>query len=146
MSTCKSPFTHGFFTFLLGGCLILSGCASTYRQPGTDAQGTGIAVIEDEPCEGNNCLILQEIDGKFRGIGWFKRYELMPGKRIIKFIFKAPGVSSQGAVLVEFNAEAGHTYGVRANASSTAMRWSPVVFDKNSGQVVSKPIGAAASY
>lgn len=126
--------------------LVLGGCAATYRQDGLNAQSTQMAIIEDEPCQGANCLVIQEIDGKFRGVGLFKRYELMPGKRTLKILYQAPGVTSQGALLVEFEAGAGYRYGIRANASSSAMRWAPEVYDRASGQTVSRIVGTTGAY
>lgn len=49
--------------------LLLIGCASVYRQAGLPAASdpAKIAVIEAEPCKNNQCLLIQEIDGKWRG-------------------------------------------------------------------------------
>ena len=141
----RSLTKHIALLTLVAG-LLLTGCASVYRQTGVESAGASVAVIEAEPCEGMSCLTLQEIDGKFRGVGWFKRYELLPGKRVIKFIFNSPGVASQSGVLVEFEALAGHTYGIHSNANRKNMTWAPEVYDKSNGAVVSKRTGTAPAY
>ena len=133
-------------SLVLAMAIFVTGC-STYRQPGVDSLAKqDIAVIETDPCEGFRCLAIQEIDGKWRGVGWIKRYELAPGLRNIKFIYNAPGIVSQGAIVVEFIAEPGHTYGIRANAHHGQMTWAPEVFDKSSQLVVSKFVRKAFAY
>ncbi len=90
--------------------------------------------------------MIQEIDGKWRGIGWFKRYELLPGTRQLKFVLMAPGVYSKDAILVEFDAQPGRTYAIRENANYRAMKWNPEVVDVATQQVVSKQVGTAFRY
>ena len=127
--------------------VFLVGCASTYRQAGVEQLNpSSMAVIEAEPCEKLKCLMLQEIDGKWRGVGWFKRYELNPGLRTIKFVYHAPYIRGKTGIVVEFLAEAGHTYGVRANADHNNMTWRPEVFDKATQEVVSRKVGTEFAY
>jgi hypothetical protein len=126
---------------------LLSGCASTYRQNGLDAtESSKIAVIESPPCESFQCILIQEVDGKWRGIGWIQRYELIPGKRTLKISFNSPGVRSATALLVEFSAAAGHTYTVRTNQNYSTMKWEPQIIDKNTKEVASKIIGSSIAY
>jgi hypothetical protein len=127
--------------------LLCAGCASVYRQDGTSSSDPSkIAVIEADPCKDNQCLIVQEIDGKWRGPGWIKRYELLPGTRRLKLLFMAPGVRGRSAVLVEFNAQPGETYIIRENTNYSNMKWRPEVVDVANQQVVSKLIGTAIAY
>jgi len=127
--------------------LLLIGCASVYRQHGvTSSDPSKIAVIEDEPCKDKQCLIIQEIDGKWRGVGWIKRYELVPGTRTLKFIFVAGRVHGQTGILVRFEAKAGRNYVIRHNANYGAMKWNPEVVDVATDEVVSTQVGTAFAY
>lgn len=127
--------------------LLLVGCASVYRQDGIASFDTSkIAVIESSPCKNDQCLIIQEIDGKWRGPGWFKRYELLPGTRKLKLVYVAPGTRGKNAVLIEFNAQPGGTYVVRENANYSTMKWNPEIVDVATQQVVSKQVGTASTY
>lgn len=127
--------------------LLLVGCASVYRQAGvTSSDASQIAVITAEPCPNHQCLIIQEIDGKSRGVGWFKRYELLPGTRRLELTLMAPGVFSRQAVLVEFDAQAGQTYFIRENANYSSMQWNPEVVNVATRQVVSKQVGTASRH
>lgn len=127
--------------------LLLVGCVSVYRQHGvTSSDPSKIAVIEDEPCKGMQCLVIQEIDGKWRGIGWIKRYELLPGTRTLKFFFEAGGVQGKRAILVQFDAKAGRTYVIAHNANYGTMQWRPEVVDLATHEVVSTQVGTAFAY
>jgi hypothetical protein len=134
----------------LAACVLLAlltGCASTYRQDGLAANEPA-AIVE---MEGSDAII-QEVDGKWRGLGTFKQYELKPGVRKLRLIYVGQGAQgSQGvqgakAIIVEFNAEAGRTYVARSNANLTMMKWDPVVLDARTQQVVSKQVGTAFAY
>lgn len=125
----------------------LVGCATVYRQEGVPSSDPSrIAVIEAEPCKNHQCLLVQEIDGKWRGPGWIQRYELVPGKRTLKLVFMAPGVHGKRALLVEFEAQAGRTYVIRENANFAAMQWNPEVVDTGTQEVVSRQVGTAFAY
>ena len=128
--------------------LLLFGCASVYRQPGLSTRNDAeIAVIENDPCPQIQCLIIHKIDGHRRGVGWFRRYELQPGTHTVEFSFFGYGSPVPGAtntastsnVLVEFTARAGTVYGMRPNVSN-GTSWRPEVFEKATGQIVSRII------
>lgn len=150
--TVASPVVRkeSFWMKKLGLCLsviLVSGCATTYSQDGTELiEASKIAIIDTGSCEKEQCPIIQEVDGKWRGIGQFKNYKIMPGMRKLRLIFTARGATAQRAFLVEFNAEPGRTYIMRANANFGAMNWSPEVLDASSLKVVSKQIGFAWAY
>jgi hypothetical protein len=121
--------------------LLLVGCASVYRQAGVaSSDASQIAVITAEPCSNHQCLIIQEIDGKWRGIGWFKRYELLPGLKTLELTFMAPGISAKQVALVAFDAQAGQTYFIRENVNYSAMQWNPEVVNSATREVVSSPV------
>jgi hypothetical protein len=121
--------------------------ASVYQQRGVKSlDPASVAVIEDDPsCPQLQCLIVRRVDGKWRGIGWFRRYELLPGVRTIEFTFFGFDRSSRGTtvsksdsdVVVEFEARPGVTYLMRANVAPDKESWRPEIFEKDSGAVVS---------
>ncbi|PKO46435.1 MAG: hypothetical protein CVU31_09955 [Betaproteobacteria bacterium HGW-Betaproteobacteria-4] len=135
---------------IIGLCLSLSlvaGCSTTYKQDGTDLiEDSRSAIIDTSSCEKNQCPVIQEVDDKWRGLGQFKLYKLMPGIRKLRLIFVANGVTAKRAFLVEFRAEPGRTYVMRANADFEAMTWNPEVLDASTKEVVSKHTGFAWAY
>ncbi|WP_399697674.1 hypothetical protein [Xenophilus sp.] len=132
---------------ILSVAILVSACASVYKQDGiTSSEKSKIAVIIVDPCKDKQCLTIQEVDGKWRGLGSFSRYELLPGTRRLQFIFSAPGVHGTRAIIVEFEAHAGSTYELKSNADLSAMKWRPEVVDAGTGAVVSRPIGTAFPY
>jgi hypothetical protein len=120
---------------------LLAGCASTYRQEGLTANEPS-AVVEMEGSD----VIIQEIDGKWRGVGTFKQYELKPGARRLRLLYIGQRVQGTTAIIVEFKAEAGRTYIARSNANPTTMKWSPQVLDARTQEVVSRQVGTATAY
>ena len=127
--------------------LTLTACASTYQQAGVAALSANeISTIEVIPCDGANCTVIQEVDNKFRGVGWFKKFELTPGKHTLKIFYKATGLTSQGAVIIEFETKPGETYGIRPNTDTSTMRWMPEVFEKATNKGISKFVRTATAY
>lgn len=126
--------------------LSLQACSTVYRQAGLDrAPRSEVAVIEVASC-GDNCPVIQEIDGKWRGVGTFKEYEIKPGVRNVKFIYMDAGYSGSRGLIVSFDAKRGAVYGVRANADRSRMMWNPEIVDTSTGQVVSTLVGSAIAY
>jgi hypothetical protein len=106
-----------------------------------------IAIIKtDPPCDGPYCLIVQEIDGAWRGIGWIRQYELSPGPHTIKFLYAAPYLRGKTAVIVAFTAEPGHMYTARANANFAQLTWKPEIVDEETKRPISTKIGEAEPY
>jgi hypothetical protein len=134
----------------LGLCIsvfLVSGCATTYRQDGAELiEASKVAVIDTSACEKDQCPIIQEVDDKWRGVGVFKRYNLVPGMRKLKLIFMAGGVTARRAFVLEFRAEPGRTYVMKANANYEFMTWNPEVLDASTKEVVSRPVGFAFAY
>lgn len=95
------------FLFLI----LLGGCATTYKQEGSElVELSEISIIDTNACEQHGCPIIQEVDDKWRGIGKFNRYELIPGVRKLRLIFMANGVTASRAFVVKFRALPGRTY------------------------------------
>jgi hypothetical protein len=114
---------------------------STYQQAGVEQLAPGqVATIEIEnpTCVGK-CVNVVRVDGKLRGIGWFGKFELVPGSHEITCIYLAIGVMSHEFAVLRFTAEAGHTYRIRPNVEN--MTWHPEIVDGASGQTVSQLTG-----
>ena len=125
--------------------VLLAGCASTFRQEGlTATDPSGIAVLEVVELPDNQALLIGSIDGKWRGVGSFKRYELLPGERAVELSYVGRWVYSTKALVLSFNAEAGHTYRMRAITDRTKMIWTAQIFDVQTSEVVSKKSGNAS--
>jgi hypothetical protein len=120
--------------------LALAGCANTYKQEGVPSiPAVDVAVIEDDPCKDNKCLTIKKIDGRERGIGLFKRYELLPGLRRIQLNYSAGYSYSSAEMILEFTAESGHVYKMSANADR--WQWRPEIIDQADQRVVSRMVG-----
>lgn len=128
--------------------LLLSGCATVYKQSGVSSlPSSDIAVVDVDPCGiGDSCIFFQEIDGKWRGVGSITRYELVPGERVLKVVFVAPGFRGNDGILVKFNARPGGHYLVRGNVDESRRSWSPEIVDAQTHKVVSEKVGAGAVY
>lgn len=75
------------------------------------------------------------IDGQSRGIGWFKRFELTPGRRSVTAAvnhgsFKGPSITRS------FSAEPGKNYLFVVHDDPKAMRWNFSIVEKESGSRV----------
>lgn len=139
--------------------IVLTGCFSVYKQRGVDSSDpTKMAVIETAPCKGHDCLLIKMVDGKWRGVGWITRYELKPGIRTLRLSFMGGDSRRLGGYLfdsrdhiLEFEALAGHTYGVlmnvnHPNSDDQTATWLPQVIDSATQQVVSKEIATARAF
>ncbi len=114
----------------------MSGCASTYRSPDLAQGGTdAIAVLEPKDFQIGAKFFITNIDGQTRGIGWFNRFELKPGRRSVtagvnSYNFKGSNITRY------FTAQAGMTYQFVVEDDPKAMRWSFSIVEKNSGRRV----------
>ena len=117
-----------FLAFLLVGCA----ATSVYKSPDLPQGGPGaIAVLEHEHFGGAKFFITH-IDGRSRGIGWFSRFELTPGRRSVTAGINSGSFSGAG-ITRYFDAEPGKTYTFAVQDDPKAMRWSFSIVEKNSG-------------
>ncbi|WP_038485468.1 hypothetical protein [Collimonas arenae] len=86
-------------------------------------------------------LLVQEIDGKWHGVSWIKRYKLIPRRRSLKKLFTSKGVISQNALLIEFDAEPGQVYTVKTPLNYSSMKWGSQVINVDTKTVLSKVVG-----
>jgi hypothetical protein len=95
--------THWKALLILSIGLSLQGCSTVYRQAGLEkVSRSEVAVIEVASC-GDECPIIQEIDGAWRGMGLFKEYEVKPGTRTVKFIYVKGGLSGTHGLIVSLD-------------------------------------------
>jgi hypothetical protein len=114
---------------------LILGCATVYRQ-GTDVLPSDtIAVLEHKESTSGPGLIIEQVDGKWRGIGRFERYELMPGEHTLTVAYFDGFLMGTSKLLVTFAAVSGKTYTLKG--SSEGLKWSAAVVEKESGVVVS---------
>jgi hypothetical protein len=126
---------------------LLSACAaSTYRSPGTESDAlSSLAVLEyNGDLAGVN---IAEVDGKGRGIGIFRRYELAPGERSLTIGLNV-GFTRAEPVVLSFSAAAGETYELKYEVRPTDRKggtWRVWVENKQTGKpVASKQVQPGA--
>ena len=117
--------------------IFVSGCASSiYRTPGAEDREIGqLAVVEYNGQLGAGGVNIMKVDGKSRGIGFFRRYELSPGEHSMTIDLNIPKASSR-LVTLKFTAEAGRTYEVKYEIRETGLfsgNWRVWIEDKESG-------------
>ena len=123
-------------SLLLVFAVLLSACASTYKAPGLPAGGDGaIAILEPEVFDRMAKFLVTKIDGQNRGIGWFERFELAPGRREITASVNS-GVLMGANVTRFFTAEAGKRYVFVVRDDPVAKRWSFSIVEKVTGNRV----------
>jgi hypothetical protein len=114
--------------------LMLTGCASVYRQyKGPQLSDDKIAVLE-HPDALHSYFIIEDVDGKWRGLGMIERYELLPGEHSITCSLHNPLKTSK-KVTVYFKAGKGKQY--VAEALTNGKRWTVQIRNKESNKIVS---------
>jgi hypothetical protein len=111
----------------------LGGCASTYKSPNLPQSGSSsIAVLEPKDFQIGAKFFITHIDGQSRGIGWFNRFELTPGRRSVTAAVNS--YSFSGASITRyFTAEPGKTYQFVVYDDPRERRWSFSIVEKESG-------------
>jgi hypothetical protein len=103
--------------------LAVAGCANTYRGAGvSELPASQISVLQNNTNLGVGGLNILEVDGKHRGNGFFRKYELTPGQHRIKFEWLGIGwrlEKGNNIVELEFMAEPGHLYEMRFDITRT---------------------------
>lgn len=112
--------------------LALTGCAGSYQSPGLrQVPESKVAVLEHaDPVHGG--IVVQSIDGAWRGIGIKHQYLLTPGTHSVGVALnKAFLVSGEVTRLLE--AKPGGRYEIKGLVDESAKRWDFVIIDKRSG-------------
>ena len=126
---------YRYISVILFCVFLLNGCATTYRQySGPELPEDKIGILEHSPIGSNTGMIIEDVDGKWRGAGLIERYELLPGEHSITCTLRNPLMTSK-KVTTYFKVEAGKRY--IAQDVHKGDKWGVVVLEKNSGQIVS---------
>lgn len=125
--------------------LLVVGCAnSVYRTPGAESQSIGqLAIVEYRGVLGAGGVNVVEVDGRHRGVGFFRRYELSPGAHSMRVDLNVPGASTK-SVTLNFVAAAGGLYEVKYEIRRTDAfggTWRVWIEDAKSGQAVDSKQG-----
>lgn len=117
--------------------LHLTGCAATYRTPGSESLPLSQLAILEHNSPTKSGITITKVDGKGRGFGIFERFELTPGEHSITAY---PLLPYHGPEITRwFHAKEAGAYRVEAILNTTnrkAMWWSLGVTDKETGQRV----------
>lgn len=134
---------HLLRSLALAICLVLlSGCTSIYRTPGSEnVPASALAIVEYDLniLKGVNVI---EVDGKHRGNGFFRSYELTPGEHSMTVALQLPATQTYRAALqiLKFQVAAGETYELKFDIQTTGYNsgtWRAWVEDKRTGRLVS---------
>lgn len=79
------------------------------------------------------CLIIDKIDGEWRGAGQIKRYELLPGERTLQVRIN-PALQHAKDRLIRFDARAGETYRFEGDVSFSKSGWTAWVREVSTGR------------
>lgn len=105
--------------------LLLSGCATTYRDPRSiGLPATKIAILE-QPFTMDDFVYISEVNGKSRGTGLFTRFELPPGRNSVLVVGNTHGGMYENPSLLVFIAEAGGVYVMKYDSGPRAHLWKP---------------------
>lgn len=120
------------------------GCSSVKTYDGPSKPRGEIAFLKKSP---DSPAVINNIDGKFRGIGNLDSHEFLPGPHVLKihFVSAVAGTMyySTDPVILSFNAAPGATYQLEARADSTMKKWIAWIKEEASGSVVSRIVPAA---
>ena len=122
--------------------LLLSGCATTYVAGDVSHAGSGqFGTLEhDDPVHGG--IVIEQIDGKWRGLGIIKSYQLSPGEHSLGVRVNLPFYSSK-RVVRWFNVKAGERYSIEAATDEAAHRWGFWILDERTGVRVDREESAS---
>jgi hypothetical protein len=103
--------------------LAATGCADTYKGAGvSELPASQISVLQNNTNMGVGGLNILEVDGKHRGNGFFRKFELTPGQHRIKFEWLGFGKALEkgnNIVELEFTAEPAQVYEIKFNTTKT---------------------------
>ncbi|MDQ0038092.1 hypothetical protein J2W30_005879 [Variovorax boronicumulans] len=131
---------------LVIGLATTAGCTSVYRTPGAEAvAGSELAVLEYNGGLAIGVNII-EVDGKHRGAGFFRRYELTPGAHSITVALNLGLGFSAKSQLLTFEAKASEVYDLKYEIKNTGYNtgtWRVWIEEKATGRVISAMDGQA---
>jgi hypothetical protein len=131
-------------TLLVLTSSLLSACApSVYRSPGAEAEDISRLAVLEYNGPATSGVVIAEIDGKPRGMGFFRRYELAPGERTLKILLNLPSARSEPVVLT-FPVLAGETYELKYETRRTDFKggtWRVWIENRRTGHPVASRQG-----
>lgn len=119
-------------TVIIG--FVLGGCATVYRDP--QAKGVPketIAVLLD-PSSISSDVIITHINGRRRGTGFFRRFELPPGMNTVTLVGNSQAGMRTDRTVLSFFAEEGKTYIIRFETGEAASIFKPKTWDDGPGR------------
>ena len=134
-------------TLFLSAAFAFSGCATVYRMPEAKAlPREQLAILEDNSGTGSDVIVFT-VDGRDRGAGFFKRFELAPGRRAIGLSGNVHGGMYADERTLYFTAEAGKVYELKTETIRQPQsllkpstwergRWRAWIIDKGTGKRV----------
>lgn len=138
---------HLLRTLILSSTIVLAaGCASVYRTPGAaSVRAEDLAVLEYNGGMVIGANII-EVDGKHRGVGFIRRYELTPGEHALTVALNLGlGFSAKNQVL-RWNAVASDVYELKYDIQRTRPdggTWLIWIEQKSTGRTVATSDGNA---
>jgi len=119
--------------------IAVSACTSVRQYEGPVRSASEIAVLTKRKGSG---AVINDIDGKFRGIGDLDRHEFLPGSHtlLIHFMSAATGTMrySPEPQRLTFDAKPGGTYILITRTDPGERQWTAWIEDTSTNQVVSK--------
>lgn len=134
----KSRFTNArtWFPILAIALVFLSGCG-TYRMAGLEDNPYGASAMMTSPYPVMySGIFVTHIDCKSRGIGSYKRYELVPGWRVITFVGNNQMYVPPNPKSFVFKALPGGTYTFERNYQYRSDDWIIDILDQESNQPI----------
>jgi len=116
-------------------CLTIAACASTYSGQGVESLAPEqIGILEhDDPVNGG--IVIEEVDGHWRGVGMMTRYRLTPGPHSLGVKVNLAFYSSD-RVVRWLAVKPGKVYSIQAATDAGALRWGFWIVDKATGERV----------
>ena len=124
-------------------CVLVSGCATTYTSPDASNFSASQLGTLEHPDPVHSGVVIEQIDGKWRGTGIITSYKLTPGRHSVGARATAVFVNSafyQGAkrAVRWFDVSPGAHYVIETKIDTAALRWNFWIIDKNTGQRVDR--------
>jgi hypothetical protein len=124
------------YVLVLAALLHLAGCG-TYRMTGlSDYSDSELAVLELPFGAMYSPIFVTHIDCRSRGVGWYKRFEMIPGWRVITLSGNSQmGVSPSPKSYV-FEAQPGIVYTFESDKRGGANDWLLVIVNQETGEPI----------
>ncbi|WP_124458614.1 hypothetical protein [Variovorax sp. KBW07] len=120
--------------------VVASGCTSVRQYEGPERAASEVSVLRLQRGSG---AVINEIDGRFRGIGALDRHEFLPGRHTlaVQFMSAATGFLRFSSVPVRlaFDAKAGRDYVLITRTTPGQTAWTAWIVDVLTDEIVAEP-------